>query len=236
MSCLSGRVAIVTGGGSGIGFEITRALAEEGVHVTVCGRREGKLDSVTRKFKNLPGEVRAVVADVSRPPDIRRLVGGVFKRYRRVDILVNNAGIYKNGNLDTLSLAKWDEILNVNLRGAFLCARAVLPLMKKRRSGYIINISSLAGKIGMEGGGAYSASKFGLNGMTEVLGEEGARFNIRATAICPAYVATPMVRGVSVPFKKMIQPEDISRTVLYLLHLTPQVKIKDIVLERKDAG
>ncbi|HEY5649736.1 MAG TPA: SDR family NAD(P)-dependent oxidoreductase [Nitrospiria bacterium] len=236
MSGLSGRVAVVTGGGSGIGLDVARTLAEEGVHVTICGRKKGKLESAVRKFKKLPGEVRSVVADVSRPADVRRLMAGVIRRHRRVDVLVNNAGIYKRGNLDSISLADWDEIINVNLRGAFLCTRAVLPVMKKRRSGYVINISSLAGKMGMEGGGAYSASKFGLNGMTESLAEEGERFNIRATSICPGYVATPMVRGVAVPFKKMIQPGDISQTVLYLLNLTPQVKIKEIVIERKGAG
>lgn len=235
MSCLAGKVAIVTGGGSGIGLAVARDLAKGGVHVTICGRRKRKLDAVIKKFKDLAGDIRAVSADVSRSSDARKVVKATLDRHRRIDFLVNNAGVFKQGNLDSFSEADWDETMAVNLKGAFLFSRAVLPHMKRRREGYIVNISSLAGKMGMEGGAAYSASKFGMNGLTESLSEEGQKHNIRATAICPAYVATPMVRGVSVPFRDMIQPEDISSTVLYLFHLSSRVIIKDVVLERQGA-
>jgi len=123
----------------------------------------------------------------------------------------------------------------VNLRGAFLCARAVLPSMKRQRRGYIVNISSLAGKIGMAGSAAYCASKFGLVGLSQSIGEEGEPWNIRATAICPAYVNTPMVRGAPVDPSRMIQPQDIAATVRYLLELTDYAVVKEVVVERQGA-
>src|SRR5207249_1838533 len=164
--------------------------------------------------------VLAVTADVSKPGDVRRAVQQTLARFGRIDVLVNNAGISGRGRVEDLSERDWDRVLSVNLRGAFLCARAVLPSMKRQRRGYIVNISSLAGKIGMAGSAAYCASKFGLVGLSQSIGEEGAPWNIRATAICPAYVNTPMVRGAPVDPSRMIQPQDIAATVRYLLELT----------------
>lgn len=235
MSCLKDKVAIVTGGGSGIGFAIACALAGEGVHVTICGRDGRRLERASRDLTGLPGAVLAIPADVSIEEDVQRMVRETMDRHARVDVLINNAGIGYDGTIEKTDPEDWDMVLAVNLKGAFLCSRAVLPIMRRQKSGYLINISSLAGKIGMGGMGAYSASKFGLIGLTQTLIEEGEPYNIRSTAICPAYVATPMVEGAPVPFEKMIQPEDVAGTVLYLLHLTENVIIKEIVMERKGA-
>ena len=129
----------------------------------------------------------------------------------------------------------WDRILGINLKGTFLCTKAVLPVMKRQRSGYIVNISSLAGKFGMEGSSAYSASKFGVIGLTESLLAEAIEYGIRATAICPAYVATPMVAGASVPKEEMIPPEDIGKIIIGLLHLSSVTVVKEIVVRRRGA-
>ena len=235
MSRLKDQVAIVTGGGSGIGLAIARALMGDGVHVVICGRNRKRLGSAVKELSGMPGTVRAVQADVSVADDIRRLIRETMNRFKRIDVLVNNAGIGKSGAVETFTVDDWNEVLDINLTGAFRFSQAVFPVMKRQKSGYLINISSVAGKIGMGGMGAYSASKFGLIGLTQSLIEEGEPYNIRATAICPGYVATPMVKGAPVAFKDMIQPEDIGRTVLYLLNLTGNVVVKEIVLDRKGA-
>ncbi|MBI4401600.1 MAG: SDR family oxidoreductase [Nitrospirae bacterium] len=242
---LRDQVALITGGNSGIGLAVARALAEAGLRVAVVGRNRTRLRKaaaelgacadVGRTGKERASRVLAMAADVSKPAEVAQVVRRTLARFGRIDVLVNNAGIIGRGLVDCLSEREWDRVLSVNLRGAFLCARAVLPAMKQRRRGYVITISSLAGKVGMAGSGAYCASKFGLVGLSETIGEEGAPWNIRATAICPAYVNTPMVRGAPVPPARMIQPEDIAATVLYLLRLTDYAVIKEIVMERQGA-
>jgi NAD(P)-dependent dehydrogenase (short-subunit alcohol dehydrogenase family) len=134
--------------------------------------------------------------------------------------------------LDDLKEKDWEEILNINLKGVLLCTQAVLPEMKRRRRGYVVNISSIAGKEGFAGGGAYCASKFGVMALTQTLLEEARPYNIRATAICPGYVDTPMVVAAPVPGSEMIRPEDIAKTVLYLLNLSDKAVVREVVMTR----
>ena len=242
---LRDQVALITGGSSGIGLAIAQALVDAGMRVVVVGRNRIRLRAAAGELlagaqggsegRGATSRVLAVTADVSKPVDVRRAVQQTLARFGRIDVLVNNAGISGRGRVEDLSDKDWDGILSVNLRGAFLCVRAVLPSMKRQRRGYIVNISSLAGKIGMAGSGAYCASKFGLVGLSQSIGEEGAPWNIRATAICPAYVNTPMVRGAPVDPSRMIQPQDIAATVLYLLRLTDYAVVKEVVVERQGA-
>lgn len=247
MSVLSvhDQVALVTGGSSGIGLAVAHALVNAGMRVVVVGRSRSRLRAAAAELiaragggspdRGATSRVLAVAADVSKPSDVRQVVHQILARFGQIDVLVNNAGISRHGRVEDLSARDWDRVQSVNLRGAFLCTRAVLPSMKRRRRGYIVNISSLAGKIGMAGSSAYCASKFGLVGLSQAIGEEGAPWNIRATAICPAYVNTPMVRGAPVAPSRMIQPQDIAATVLYLLRLTDYAVVKEIVLERQGA-
>jgi 3-oxoacyl-[acyl-carrier protein] reductase len=242
---LRDQVALVTGGSSGIGLAIAQALVNAGMRVVVVGRNRTRLRAAAGELlagaqgeseeRGATSRVLAVTADVSKPGEVRRAVQQTLTRFGRIDVLVNNAGISGRGRVEDLSERDWDRVLSVNLRGAFLCARAVLPSMKRQRRGYIVNISSLAGKIGMAGSAAYCASKFGLVGLSQSLGEEGAQWNIRATAICPAYVNTPMVRGAPVDPSRMIQPQDIAATVRYLLELTDYAVVKEVVVERQGA-
>src|SRR2546422_8623179 len=199
------RVALVTGGSSGMGLAIAQALVNAGMRVVGVGGNRTRLRAAAgellagaqggRDGRGATSRGLAGTGDVSEPGDGRRAVQQTLARFRRIDVLVNNAGISGRGRVEDLSERDWDRVLSVNLRGAFLCARAVLPSMKRQRRGYIVNISSLAGKIGMAGSAAYCASKFGLVGLSHSIGGERAPWNIRATAICPAYVNTPMVRG-----------------------------------------
>jgi len=238
MSRLKDQVAIVTGGSSGIGLAIARALVQEGMRVTIAARDKKLLEQAHSQLVSLSVRDAAVLSlstDISKSNEVQRMVRQTLTQFGRLDVLVNNAGIGRMAPLDKLEEKVWDEVLDINLKGVFLCTQAVLPEMKRQRRGYIVNISSVGGKEAFEGGGAYCASKFGVMALTQTTLEEAKPYNIRATAICPGYVDTPMVAGVSVPADKMIRPEDIARTVLYLLYLSENVVIQEIVISRTGA-
>lgn len=238
MSHLRDQVAIVTGGSSGIGFAVAKGLLSEGMRVTVAARDGRKLESArTELEKGLVGKNRviAVPTDVSSAMEVEEMIRQTETAWGRIDLLVNNAGIGQWGPIEACSEMEWDQVQAINLKGTFLCTKGILPVMKRQRSGYIVNISSLGGKKGFGGASAYSASKFGVVGFTESLLEEGIEHHIRATAICPGYVATPMVAGVSVPPEEMIPPEDIGKLIIDLLHLSPVTVIKEIVVQRRGA-
>jgi 3-oxoacyl-[acyl-carrier protein] reductase len=238
MSHLKDQVAIVTGGSSGIGFAIARAFVQEEMRVTIAARDNRRLDQAALQLKSRStgdGAVLAIQTDVSQTAQAQQMVRQTLDQFGRLDVLVNNAGIGRMAPLDRLEEKVWDEVLDINLKGVFLCTQAVLPEMKRKRNGYIVNISSIGGKEAFGGGGAYCASKFGVMALTQTILEEAGSYNIRATAICPGYVDTPMVAGVSVPADKMIRPEDIAQTVLYLLHLSENTVIREIVISRVGA-
>jgi 3-oxoacyl-[acyl-carrier protein] reductase len=230
---LQGKTAIVTGGNSGIGKAIAFALAREGADVVVAARRKKENERVASDFQTISGrKALAIQADVAKEADCERLVAETVKALGRLDILVNNAGIYAGDKLADTSTDEFDRVLKTNLYGTFWCARAAFKQMQKQDGGYIINISSVAGKEAWSGSGAYSASKFGVMALTQALADEGKPHNIKCAAICPAMVATPMagVRGTD-----YIQPEDVAETVLYLLRLSPAVWPTEIVMPRKGA-
>ncbi len=232
MSDLKGQVALITGGSSGIGLAVAEALISEGMTVAIAARAPKRLEKAASALRAKGGRVIAAPMDVSQASQVAAFVNQVMKEAGRIDLLVNNAGIFKLGEIVDLSEADWEAVQDINLKGAFLCTKAVLPVMKAQQSGYVVNISSVAGKTGFGEASAYCASKFGLIGLTESLLEEGVQDGIRATAICPGYVATPMVAGVDVPQAEMIPPEDIAKLVQSLLHLSPLTVIREIVVNR----
>jgi 3-oxoacyl-[acyl-carrier protein] reductase len=223
------KTAFVTGGGSGIGLAIVRALAERGWRVAACGRDLVKLE---RAVADLGAGVLVTRADVSREDEVADWINLARWRLGSPDVLVNNAGIYEEAEIATLPLTQWERIIGTNLQGTFLCTRAVLPLMRARGGGYVINIASMSGKRGLAGMSAYTASKFGVMGLTDCLRHEGRIHRIRATAICPGWVATPMAADSGIPAADMVQPEDIARTVLYLLDLNRHVVVPEVILDR----
>lgn len=230
------RVALITGGGSGIGLAVTRALLERGWRTAICGRNPAKLsravDELNGQNADWAERLSASTVDVSNMADIQSWIAAAGDRFGPPDLLVNNAGIGASGEIATFAEDQWDRLMDINLKGVFLCTREVLPRMRSAGGGWIINIASVSGKRGMPEVSAYCASKFGVVGFTESLAREEANNNIRATSICPGYVATPMVADASVPADDMIQPEDIAATVLYLLDLGPKTVIREIVIER----
>ncbi len=188
---LKGKVAVVTGSGRGIGRAIAIALAKEGCKVVVCSRTQKEIDSTAKKIKKAGSEALAVKADVSNSNDVKNLVAVTLEEFGKIDILVNNAGVsvYKPF-LETME-EEYENVMKINLKGIFLCIKEALPHMISQRNGIIINISSVLGKHGSKNFSVYSASKFGVIGLTESISEELPE-GIRIYAVCPGGVATSM--------------------------------------------
>jgi 3-oxoacyl-[acyl-carrier protein] reductase len=184
--------AIVTGSGRGIGKETALALAKKGVNVVVCSRTQKELESTVGELENMGAGVLGMRCDVGIASDVEKLVKSTVERFGGVDILVNNAGVAILKQLVDTTEQEWDQTINSNLKGAFLCSKAVLPYMLGQKSGVIVNVSSGAGKTGFENLSAYCASKFGMMGLTESLAWEVASSRIRVMAICPGDVDTAM--------------------------------------------
>lgn len=191
---LSGRVAIVTGGGTGIGRATARLLAERGAAVAVAGRRREPLDSVVDEIETAGGKALAIEADVRKPESAQALVETVMARFGRVDILINNAGgAHGHVPLAKMDLAKWDRDIQLNLSAAMYCSQAALPHLKASK-GCVVNISSLAGMHGTQGVGAYSAAKAGLQMFTRVCAAEWGPAGVRVNCVAPGMIATELAR------------------------------------------
>jgi 3-oxoacyl-[acyl-carrier protein] reductase len=231
MTKLSGKIALVTGGGTGIGRGVALALGPLGVKVVVCGRRLAPLELVTDTIQSEDGAALAVQADVSNEKDVERLIETTTKTFGPVDILINNAGIGGGGRIADHDIETWDRIIAINLRGPFLLSRAVLPGMQKQGCGHIINISSESGIEYYPGNGAYGVSKHALNALSEFTQRENQEFGIRVDTICPGMVVTEMTENnPGLDRKKCLYPDDIAELVLWLLTRRQNVKIGTPIL------
>lgn len=231
MQRLEDRIAIVTGGGTGIGRGIALALALEGAQVVICGRRKEHLEKTAEDIRTYEGSVTAVQADVSQPGDAEHLVRKTLETFGTVDILVNNAGISGGSAIHQHSQMDWNQVLDVNLRGPFLLTRAVLPVMRAKRSGHIINISSESGLEYYPEDGAYGVSKHALNALGEYVQRENQDFNIRVNTICPGMVVSEMTRQTpGLNHEKCLFPEDIAELIIWLLTRRPNIKIGTPIL------
>jgi 3-oxoacyl-[acyl-carrier protein] reductase len=231
MNSIDQKVAIVTGGGSGIGRGVALALAQAGAQVVVCGRRQPPLSETVQAIQRIDGQVLAVQADVSQPADVQRLVQSALRVFGTLDILINNAGISGGAPIHAHEIQDWENVMATNLRGPFLMARAVLPTMRARRSGHIINISSESGLEYYPGDGAYGISKHALNAMGEYIQRENQEYNIRVNTICPGMVVSEMTQDESgLDHEKCLYPEDIADLVLWLLTRRQNIKIGTPIL------
>jgi len=223
---LAGKVAIVTGGSRGIGLAVASLLAEDGAAVVVSGRDAGRLARASNEIEALGGTVLGVVADAASRADVDRLVDTAKERFSRIDILVNNAGMTRDGLLLRMKDADWDEVLQVNLRGAFLALRAVAKAMVRQKSGRVINIASTAGAMGNAGQVNYAAAKAGLIGMTKAAARELAHWGILVNAVAPGLIDTDMTAVVpaeareallaQVPLKRIGTGRDVAEMVRFL--------------------
>jgi len=190
---LKDKVALITGGVRGIGKAVALAYAREGVRLALCSRTESEIDGTVRELQGLKAEAKGWVCDVSSEEPVKDLVQEVHKAYGRIDVLVNNAGVMtRPTSVAEFDVKKWDYTIAVNLRGPFLVTREVLPLMIRQKSGSIINVSSGLGRMGYANFSAYSVSKWGLEGFTQVLAAELRSNNVRVNSVDPGYVATKM--------------------------------------------
>ncbi|WP_077307701.1 3-ketoacyl-ACP reductase [Terribacillus halophilus] len=224
---LQGKKVIITGGGRGIGRALANALAAEGVHVGLIGRTEENVKTVADSLNEVKTAYAA--ADVSSLEDVTAAITKVKEELGGVDILINNAGIAKFGGFMDLDPAEWKQIIDVNLMGVYNTTRAVLPDLIEQQSGDIINISSTAGQKGAPATSAYSASKFGVLGLTESLAMEVRKHNIRVTALTPSTVATDMAVENKLTDgnpEKVMQPEDIAEFIVAQLKLNSRTFIK----------
>jgi NAD(P)-dependent dehydrogenase (short-subunit alcohol dehydrogenase family) len=220
---LKGQVAIVTGGSRGIGLSIARALVAEGVNVAITGRNNAHLSQARARLDGAgPAAVEAISANVRSYEDMRKAVEAVVTRFGGLDILVNNAGVGVFVDVAEMTPAQWTEVIETNLTGAFHACRAALPHLRRRGAGFIINISSLAGKNAFTGGAAYCASKSGLNAFSEALMQEVRYDNIRVSYVMPGSVATGFTGDETRGQDWKISPDDVAAVVLNLLTHHPR--------------
>lgn len=230
---LENKVAVITGAGSGQGRTAAGLFAAEGARIVALDVHEAGIAEVVAEIRKASGDAIARRADVADEDSVREAMAEAIRHYRRIDVLYNNAGIntgttFADGRFETTELETWDRILNVNLRGVFLCTKYAIGQMVEQNGGSIINTASVAGLIGIGGRLAYSASKAGVIGLTKATATTYGRYNIRCNAICPGSVETPMtagyfekegVREATVrlnAIRRLGTPEDIAHLALYL--------------------
>lgn len=222
---LENKIAIITGGGSGIGLSCARLFCQEGAKVVIFGRRKNRLEDAVREI----GEnILAVPGDITRDEDISRLVETTVSSYGRIDILVNNAGIFTGAPLHEMKDDEWESALDINMTRIFKLTREVLPYMIRQKSGSIVNISSILGLVAAPGTSAYNVSKGALNQFTRSLAVEYGVSGIRCNAICPGLIATEMTDELmndedlmqewskNYPIGRFGQPEDVAQACLFL--------------------
>lgn len=228
---LTGQVAIITGAGRGIGAAIARTLARLGAVAVLCGRTPTPLQSTATAIRQQGGRAEVAECDVTDVRSVETVAARVRQTLGRADILVNNAGVGSfAGPLHLMPPESWDKVLNTNLRGVYYCIRSFAPMMIHARTGHIINISSLAGKNALPNGAAYSASKWGLNGLSYSVAEELRGYNIRVAVICPGSVHTDLSPHEGKDPGKMLQPEDVAHVVAMLVTQAPQSFASEILL------
>ncbi|MFF2794481.1 3-oxoacyl-[acyl-carrier-protein] reductase [Lysinibacillus xylanilyticus] len=227
MRKLEGKVAVVTGASRGIGRSIALKLADEGAKVVVnYSGSQAKAEEVVATIQENGGEAIAVQASVSKTEEVSALMDAAVKTFGSLDILVNNAGITRDNLLMRMKEDEWDDVLNTNLKGVFLCTKAVTRQMMKQRAGRIINISSIVGVAGNPGQANYVAAKAGVIGLTKTTAKELASRNILVNAVAPGFIETEMTEQLpedikqgmlsQIPLAKLGQPEDIAKAVAFL--------------------
>jgi NAD(P)-dependent dehydrogenase (short-subunit alcohol dehydrogenase family) len=236
MSELTNKCVLITGGGSGIGLACARLLLQEGAKVAISGRDQDKLDRAAATL-NGGACLFTRTADVTSLEQVDALVRDVSSRLGRIDILVNNAGAnIKARAFRELTPESWHYLIGANLHGAFYCTRAVLPQMRERKGGLIINVNSIAGKrSGPLGGVGYNAAKFALRGLAMGLAGEERANGIRVTSIYPGEVDTPILDNRPAPLtdehrRTILQPEDVAQAVLFVATLPPRATVPELVI------
>ena len=231
------KIVWITGAGSGIGRATALMFAAEGAALALMGRRPEPLEAVAEAARKLGARAEVAPLDIAERPAVEAVAKSLLQRWERVDVLINNAGLnIPQRRLEALDPSDWDQVIGVNLTGAYNLLAAVLPPMRRQGGGLIVNISSMAGKrVSGLSGAAYSASKHGMNALSETVNQEEWRNGIRATALCPGEVNTEILdrRPIPVPpeeRERMIAPEDLAEAVRFVAALPPRTTIPEMLL------
>ena len=242
---LKGKVAIVTGASSGIGEATAKALAKEGAQVVAAARRMDRLAGLQKEIEKDGGTVVTVEADVQQEADCRKTVEEAEKKFGRVDILVNNAGVMLLGPIDGAITEEWRRMINTNVLGLMYCTHAALPIMRRQKTGHIVNISSVAGRTARAGVGVYNASKWAVGAFSVALRQEVYMDNIRVTIIEPGAVQTELRDHISDPkvredvekwaqAMRQLTSEDIAASILYAVASADHVNVNEILIRPTD--
>ncbi|MCA9079817.1 MAG: SDR family oxidoreductase [Planctomycetaceae bacterium] len=234
---LQGKTALIIGGGTGIGSGIAHGMAAAGCRVVIAGRRLDKLESVAAGFAGEPA-IMCRASDVADRQQVQALVEWATEQLGQIDIMINCAGVnVPKRKMEELDPADWDKLIQINATGAYNAMRAVLPQMRERKDGLIINVSSIAGvRASLLGGVAYSASKFAMTALGTCVGLEERNNGIRVTNVYPGEVETPILDARPVPVSaehraRILQPEDIASLVVTIAELPPRAHVPDIVIK-----
>jgi NAD(P)-dependent dehydrogenase (short-subunit alcohol dehydrogenase family) len=223
MQAVTGKVAIVTGGSRGIGFAIASALVSQGAHVTITGVDESRLSEAGRRLQAAgPGSIEALRADVRRYDEVERMIAATVARFGGLDFLINNAGVGHFAEVAEMTPENWSRVIDTNLTGVFYACHAAIPRLRQRGGGFIINISSLAGKNAFAGGGAYCASKSALNAFSEALMQEVRYDDIRVSYVMPGSVATGFSGDETRGADWKTSAAEVAEVVLNLLRHDPR--------------
>jgi 3-oxoacyl-[acyl-carrier protein] reductase len=227
----SPQTVLITGATQGIGRATAFALGRAGYKVGVCARTESKVRRVVEELRKEGIEAAGAAADVGQPDPAARATEAVTEALGEVGVLVNNAGVLIAKPFEALTLDDWDTTMGTNVRSLYLMTRAVLPAMRRRREGSVINVASLAGRNGFVGGTAYTASKHAVLGFSRSLMLEVRKDNIRVIAICPGSVATGMLQDqplLKAEPKRILQPEDVAATIVHALSLPDRALVSEL--------
>jgi 3-oxoacyl-[acyl-carrier protein] reductase len=224
---LKGRVTIVTGGARGIGKAISLTFLREGAKVAIIDSDKERLEIVKKEIEKENKEVSVLPCDITKSSEVNGMVNQVHKKFGRVDILVNNAGIIRRGTIETVTEEEWDRVIEVNLKGTFNCCKAVAGIMRQQGYGKIINVSSIAGKMGdITSAPGYGPSKAGVDALTKTLARQLAPYGINVNGVAPHAIETEMSAQwseerrkeiiASIPLGRLGKPEDVANAVLFL--------------------
>jgi len=225
---LKNRVAIVTGAARGIGKAIALTFVRDGVKVALVDVDQKQLEALKNEIEKRKGESINISCDITKSSEVNGMVDQVYKTFGRVDILVNNAGIIRRGTIETVTEEDWDRVIEVNLKGTFNCCKAVVEIMKKQSYGKIVNVSSIAGKMGdITSAPGYGPSKAGVDALTKTLARQLAPYGINVNAVSPHAIETEMSAQwseerrkeiiASIPLGRLGKPEDVAEAVLFLV-------------------
>ena len=231
MSILQGRVVLITGASSGIGDACATAFVKRGARVVLAARRAERLEALVARIKELGGEALAVATDVTDEEAVADLFSKAVGRFDRVDVLVNNAGIADSTAVEALELALWRKVIDTNLTSAFLCARSAMPIMQRQGHGRIINVGSISARVPRAESPAYTASKWGLDGLTRALAIDGRAHNIAVSIFHPGIVATELTSGVrNMPDDLVARPEDAADVIVHMADLPDHLNFYEALL------